>query len=266
MLEYSTTALLVITLVGASTAFFAATCGLVQNDLKRIIAFSTISQLGYYILLHLIVYLYTYDFVICILCFYFNIDIYIFGIPNINNIILLSIPSIVKNRKFLSLIILVSFRGFCMCWLGSDLTCSVHLSTGEDVGYNFFPDIDNLIEENGPKKEKVNQILINHFYLLCTSTSATLPIDIWQPNIIFELVPYADNVVLNLTQITIPFSYRSPSVHLIEQLGPFEINDYSMPLDINKLNKKLLRLSQGFILNFIEDVCEYIFSWCTPKH
>ncbi len=38
---------MVITIVGASTAFFAATSGLVQNDLKRIIAFSTISQLGY---------------------------------------------------------------------------------------------------------------------------------------------------------------------------------------------------------------------------
>ena len=47
ILEYSSTALLVITLVGATTAFFAATCGLVQNDIKRIIAFSTISQLGY---------------------------------------------------------------------------------------------------------------------------------------------------------------------------------------------------------------------------
>ena len=50
LLEYSPTALLVITLVGASTAFFAATCGLVQNDLKRIIAFSTISQLGYMVM------------------------------------------------------------------------------------------------------------------------------------------------------------------------------------------------------------------------
>uniref|UniRef100_A0A896Z1H8 NADH-ubiquinone oxidoreductase chain 5 n=1 Tax=Coniophora olivacea TaxID=85977 RepID=A0A896Z1H8_9AGAM len=47
ILEYSPTALLVITLVGATTAFFAATSGLLQNDLKRIIAFSTISQLGY---------------------------------------------------------------------------------------------------------------------------------------------------------------------------------------------------------------------------
>jgi NADH-ubiquinone oxidoreductase chain 5 len=47
LLEFSPTGLLIITLVGASTAFFAATCGLVQNDLKRIIAFSTISQLGY---------------------------------------------------------------------------------------------------------------------------------------------------------------------------------------------------------------------------
>lgn len=50
VLEYSSTALLVITLVGATTAFFAATCGLVQNDLKRIIAFSTISQLGYMVM------------------------------------------------------------------------------------------------------------------------------------------------------------------------------------------------------------------------
>ena len=49
-LEYSSTALLVIALVGATTAFFAATCGLVQNDLKRIIAFSTISQLGYMVM------------------------------------------------------------------------------------------------------------------------------------------------------------------------------------------------------------------------
>jgi NADH-ubiquinone oxidoreductase chain 5 len=50
LLEFSPTALLVITLVGATTAFFAATCGLVQNDLKRIIAFSTISQLGYMVM------------------------------------------------------------------------------------------------------------------------------------------------------------------------------------------------------------------------
>src|SRR5271154_3220653 len=50
ILEYSSTALLIITLVGATTAFFAATCGLVQNDLKRIIAMSTISQLGYMVM------------------------------------------------------------------------------------------------------------------------------------------------------------------------------------------------------------------------
>ena len=41
------TALQVVTLVGAITAFFAATVGLVQNDIKRVIAYSTCSQLGY---------------------------------------------------------------------------------------------------------------------------------------------------------------------------------------------------------------------------
>jgi len=50
LLDYSPTALLIITLIGASTAFFAATCGLVLNDLKIIIAFSTISQLGYMVM------------------------------------------------------------------------------------------------------------------------------------------------------------------------------------------------------------------------
>lgn len=47
ILEFSPTVLLIITIIGSTTAFFAATCGLLQNDLKRIIAFSTISQLGY---------------------------------------------------------------------------------------------------------------------------------------------------------------------------------------------------------------------------
>ena len=45
--ELSHTALLVVTIVGAFTAFFAATVGLVQNDIKRVIAYSTCSQLGY---------------------------------------------------------------------------------------------------------------------------------------------------------------------------------------------------------------------------
>ena len=47
LFEYSPTALDVVTIVGASTAFFAATVGLVQNDIKRVIAYSTCSQLGY---------------------------------------------------------------------------------------------------------------------------------------------------------------------------------------------------------------------------
>jgi NADH-quinone oxidoreductase subunit L len=47
LFEYSTTALTVVTIVGASTAFFAATVACVQNDIKRVIAYSTCSQLGY---------------------------------------------------------------------------------------------------------------------------------------------------------------------------------------------------------------------------
>jgi NADH-quinone oxidoreductase subunit L len=47
LFELSPTALTVVTVVGAITAFFAATVGLVQNDIKRVVAYSTCSQLGY---------------------------------------------------------------------------------------------------------------------------------------------------------------------------------------------------------------------------
>ena len=47
--EYAPLVLNFITIIGASTAFFSATVGLVQNDLKRVIAYSTCSQLGYMI-------------------------------------------------------------------------------------------------------------------------------------------------------------------------------------------------------------------------
>lgn len=40
-------ALLVVAITGAATAIFAATIGLVQNDIKRVLAYSTVSQLGY---------------------------------------------------------------------------------------------------------------------------------------------------------------------------------------------------------------------------
>lgn len=45
--EYAPNALAFITVLGATTAFVAATIGLVQNDIKRVIAYSTMSQLGY---------------------------------------------------------------------------------------------------------------------------------------------------------------------------------------------------------------------------
>ena len=40
-------ALTTVAIIGAATAFFAATIGLVQNDIKRVLAYSTVSQLGY---------------------------------------------------------------------------------------------------------------------------------------------------------------------------------------------------------------------------
>ena len=47
LFELAPSALTVVLIVGATTAFFAATVGLVQNDIKRVVAYSTCSQLGY---------------------------------------------------------------------------------------------------------------------------------------------------------------------------------------------------------------------------
>jgi NADH-quinone oxidoreductase subunit L len=47
MFEYAPVALTLVTFIGATTAIFAASIGLVQNDIKRVIAYSTCSQLGY---------------------------------------------------------------------------------------------------------------------------------------------------------------------------------------------------------------------------
>ncbi|MDO6732528.1 NADH-quinone oxidoreductase subunit L [Marinovum sp. 2_MG-2023] len=47
LMEYAPETMAFVTFLGASTAFVAATIGLVQNDIKRVIAYSTMSQLGY---------------------------------------------------------------------------------------------------------------------------------------------------------------------------------------------------------------------------
>jgi len=47
LFDHSPFALSVVAIVGAATALYAATIGLVQNDIKRVLAYSTISQLGY---------------------------------------------------------------------------------------------------------------------------------------------------------------------------------------------------------------------------
>ena len=47
LFEFSPTALSVVIVVGAITAFFTGLLGIVQNDIKRVVAYSTLSQLGY---------------------------------------------------------------------------------------------------------------------------------------------------------------------------------------------------------------------------
>jgi NADH-quinone oxidoreductase subunit L len=47
LFEYSQTALAVVMIIGAITAFFTGLLGIVQQDIKRVIAYSTLSQLGY---------------------------------------------------------------------------------------------------------------------------------------------------------------------------------------------------------------------------
>ena len=47
LFELSETALSVVTVIGATTALFMAFLGIVQNDIKRVVAYSTLSQLGY---------------------------------------------------------------------------------------------------------------------------------------------------------------------------------------------------------------------------
>ncbi len=47
LFELSTTALAVVIVIGAITAFFTGLLGIVQNDIKRVVAYSTLSQLGY---------------------------------------------------------------------------------------------------------------------------------------------------------------------------------------------------------------------------
>ena len=49
--EGSPLALTIITIGGALTALFAASVGIVQNDLKKVIAYSTCSQLGYMVMI-----------------------------------------------------------------------------------------------------------------------------------------------------------------------------------------------------------------------
>src|SRR2546421_2452673 len=45
--SHAPTALFIVACIGAATAIFAATIGIAQNDIKKVLAYSTVSQLGY---------------------------------------------------------------------------------------------------------------------------------------------------------------------------------------------------------------------------
>ncbi len=47
LFEHAPITMTVVAVIGAATALFAGTIGLVQNDIKRVLAYSTVSQLGY---------------------------------------------------------------------------------------------------------------------------------------------------------------------------------------------------------------------------
>src|SRR5450631_4105969 len=47
LFTHSPSAMLIVAIIGCATAFFAATIGLVQSDIKKVLAYSTVSQLGY---------------------------------------------------------------------------------------------------------------------------------------------------------------------------------------------------------------------------
>ena len=47
LFDLAPTTLQVVAIIGAATALFAATIGIAQNDIKRVLAYSTVSQLGY---------------------------------------------------------------------------------------------------------------------------------------------------------------------------------------------------------------------------
>lgn len=89
-MEFSSTALLLITLVGATTTFFAASIGVLQNDLKRIIAFSTISQLGCFLILK-------WFFIIILIFIIYNILDFNFNILQV--ISAKSVPLIKNSNK-----------------------------------------------------------------------------------------------------------------------------------------------------------------------
>src|SRR2546429_2525536 len=44
---HAPTAMFIIAMIGAATALFAATIGITQNDIKKVLAYSTVSQLGF---------------------------------------------------------------------------------------------------------------------------------------------------------------------------------------------------------------------------
>ena len=73
LLEWSSTSLIVITWLGGLSALFGAACGQLENDLKRVIAFSTTSQLGYYYIIYISLFI---SLTFILLIYYFYLIVY----------------------------------------------------------------------------------------------------------------------------------------------------------------------------------------------
>jgi group I intron endonuclease len=148
--EYSDTVLAIITLVGCTTALFAASIALMLNDIKKVIAYSTMSQLGY-------------TFLACGISGY---DIAIFHIVNHG--------FFVRQHRYwnplpIIILLLLALNDFLKSWAGPSIG---NLLKVDILTYIFAKFKYNLRGERSMKMNSCQNciIVINNFYSFETST------------------------------------------------------------------------------------------------